>query len=892
MILCKLPMGLAQIGRNIRYSAQSVGCRFGLSTRIAFPTQNNPISGLGAIRYLAPGTSNQEVIQLLGYTQNDGNLYSLAPFQQSSLVLLTTDGFLAQANLTRSPGACPVITQAANFGLISLTDLVVGTAPGLIYDPAHSTLDQISDIPFGAAWQPFTLYRVGQVVSPSEFQTFGLQDTPGSWVPLRTGLLYRCIQSGQSNATPPAWPTDYNGQAIDGTVLWEECTPIAITGLPDPLAPFNPTTAPNGSSPITDGATVYLACTYTNAQGEGINELVASFGTNVGQIDPARVLVWKNTTGSAVDLTVQMPDIPAVFGTSGALGSAFGAAQFNLYAFIVQGTPNDDQIIDPSYYAQVAGGPYAPNALVTISTFPSGQPLPTINTAILSLSPGNIPTGVRYGLQLFETRTDYQTGWTDSAPVRINVTQSGQQLTVLRAPIGPYNCEARPWAFTVAGASAAGPYTYVDQADTESPGFNQPNVSITATRIPDNTTATTLFNFTDTYLPGASDVTDYADRIEVPPFVDVFYSKGLQSAIYSGGQGYPSTLLISDQQDMEAVRIPGSNCDVAINDGDRVICYREVRNIGIAFKENSGYAINSNDGDPNTWSADPLWQGMGPVGAKAIDVSADDESQFAVFAHRTGLYLYTGGSPRLISREMYLNWDTINWAYGHLIVVKIDQKHREIRISIPTGNATTCNQTFTLNYFFGMGDPIVFSARMARMVVNPEGRKWSIDDIVASDLLYIPSRSKAEAQQAGVDILNEMVFACADGTLKTVTENQYYDQDFAGTHVGYLGKWQSVPCPNPNLNILSLEGATLSAIGNGHINVYAVDDTGHVINLSTPERAWILTAKESQRDFGAAASNEGTRWGIGFDNGAVAGNWWMMHTANLWTLKKWSQRPG
>jgi hypothetical protein len=886
-------MGLAQIGRNVRYLSQSVACRFGLSTRLTFPSQNNPISGLGGIRYLAPGTSNQEIIQLLGFTQNDGNLYSVAPFQQGSLVLLTTDGFLAAANLTRTTGANPVITQAANRGLISLTDRVVGTAPGLIYDPAAATLDQISDKPMGAPWQPNTRYRVGQVVSPSQFETFGLQDTPGTWVPVRTGFLYQCIQSGTSNATiQPIWPTTYSGEILDGSVRWKECTPIALTGLPDPLAPFNPSTAPNVSSPITAGATVYLACTYTNTQGEGINELVAPFGANVGQVDPQRVMVWKNTTGVAVNLTVQLPAIPTVFGTSGELGAPFGAAQLNLYVFIVQGAPDESQIIDPSYYAQVAGGPYAPNATVTISTFPSGQPLPTVNTAVLNLTPGNIPTGVRYGIQLFETRTDYQTGWTNSSPIRINVTQSGQQLTVLRAPIGPYNCEARPWAFTVAGASAAGPYTYIDQNDTESPGFNQPNVKIIATRIPENTSTTTIFNFTDTYLPGASDVTNYADRIEIPPFVDVFYSKALQSAVYSGAQGYPSTLLVSDLQDMEAIRVPGSNLDVAINDGDRVICYREVRNIGIAFKENSGYAINSNDGDASTWGAEPLWEGMGPVGAKAVDVSAEDESQFAVFAHRTGLYLYTGGSPRLISREMYLNWDTINWAYGHLIVAKIDQKRRQIRISIPTGTSTTCNVVYTMDYYFGMGDPVVFAARMSRLVPNPEGRKWSIDDIVASDILYIPSRSKAEAQQAGVDIVNEMVFACADGSLKTVTDNQYYDQDYAGAHVGYLGKWLSVPGANASLNIMGVEGASLSAIGSGHINVYTVDDTGHQVNLSTPIRAWILTAKESQRDFGAPAGQEACRWAIGFDNGAVPGAWWEMHTINLWIVKKWSQRPG
>jgi hypothetical protein len=891
-----LPLGLAQIVRNGRYTAQATACRFGLSTRLGFQ-QNNPISGLGSVRYLSPAITNQEIIELLAYTQTDGNLWSAVPFQQNTITQLTTPAFLAEANLAATTGLNPTITQAANMGVVGMTDLVVGVAPGLIYDPEQGTIDQISDQPFGAAWTPNTRYRVGQVVTPSQLQTFGIIDNPGTWIPLQTGYLYQCIQSGISSAAnaQPAWPTSIDGQVNDNTAKWQECTPIALAGLPDPAAPSNPTTANDAGSPIAPGATVYLACTMVNAQGEGINELVAPLGPNAGQLDPTRMLVWKNNTANAVDLTVVLPAIPAIFGTAGPLGANFGASKLNLYMLIVPGTPNQEQYTDPSFYAQVAGGPFDPGASVTLSNYATGQELPTVNTAVLSLSLGNVPTGVRYMIQLFETRTDYQTGWTNSTPIRINVTQSGQQITLLRGVVGPYNCEARVFAFTVAGASAAGPYTYVDQADIESPGFNQPNVNITATRIPDNVTTTGLFNITDTYLPGASDVTNYANRILIPPFVDAYYSKTLQSVVYSGAQGYPSTLLISDVEDPQAVRIPGSNLDVAINDGDRAVCYREVRNIGICFKENSGHVINSNDGDPSTWAADELWQGMGLVGPKAIAVSAEDNSQFAVFAHRSGLYLYEGGAPKLISREMYTFWNQINWAYGHLIVVKIDETRRQLRISVPLNGATACNAVFTMYYFFGVGDPVVFITRTGHLVPNPDGRKWSVDDIIAPEILYVPQRSKAEAQQAGVDISNEMIFACADGSLKTVTDNQYYDEDFTGGQVGFFGQWIGVPGANPNLAVFGLVGASCSAVGSGLINVYAVDDkyavTGKLYPLSKPNRLWRLTAAETQRDFGSIG-HEATRWGIGFDNGGVAGAWWEMHTATLWIIKKWSQRAG
>ncbi|MGP8269107.1 MAG: hypothetical protein ACLQLH_03490 [Terracidiphilus sp.] len=889
----QLPLGLASITRNARYTAQSVGTRYGLSTRLKV-SPANPVTALGAIRFLSPAATNAEIIEMLAYTSNDGNLSSMMPFQQNTLTQLTTNAFLAQANLTRVPGASPVIAQAFNRGMIAMGNLINGVAPGLIYDPETGTIDPISDLPFAAPWTPGTTYRVGQVVSPSTYTTFGITDAPGEWIEQQTGFVYQCTTPGTSGvaAHQPAWPTTFGATVGDNGIVWKECTPTIVAGMPDPAAPTNPTTAVNAASPITAGATVYLACTYVNAQGEGINELVVPLGNNAGTLDPSRMLTWNNTTSGPVNLTVTLPTIPVEFGVAGPLGANFGATGINLYAFIVQGTPDPEQIIDPSFYAQLAGGPFASGANVTLSGYTNGQELPVVNTAVLSLTAGNVDTGVRFMVTLFETRTDYQTGWSNSAPVRINVTQSGQQLTLLRGPIGPYNCEARVFAFTLAGASSAGPYTYVDQADVESPGFNQPQIAITATRIADNVTTSTMFNFTDTYLPGASDVTNYADRIQIPPFVDAYFSKTLQSVVYTGVNGYQSSHLVSDLGDPEAIRIPGSNINVSANDGDRTIAWREVRGIQISLKENAGYAVMTNDGDPSTWDPQELWTGFGPVGAKAVDVSAEDEGQFMVFAHRTGLYLYEGGAPKLISRELLTDWDTINWACGQLIVVKIDEKRREIRISAPANGSTTCNTVFTLNYFFGMSDPVVFVQRRGILVPNVEGRKWSIDDISASDILYVPQRSASATQQAGVDITNNMIFASTDGSLKTVTDKQYHDQDYNGNPIGYFAQWVCVPgTQNPTEAIMGLAGATCSAIGNGLINVYAVDDTGATHPLSGVSRTWQLKATESQRDFGTV-SVEACRFGIGFDNGGVADAWWEMHTAALWIFKKWGSRPG
>lgn len=889
----QLPLGLATSVRNCRYTAQSIGTRWGFTNRLKFGAQGSSLSGLTALRYLAANNSGQEFINLLAYTATDGNIWSAQPFIQGSVAQLSTDALMAVMNLPRITGLNPRLTQAFNKGFVAQGDLTSGVGFPLIFDPAGQTLDQASDKPFGTPWTPATRYRVGQMVSPSTFETYGLPVENGVWIAKVTNHLYRVTTAGISDAvTQPTWPTTTGGVVVSGTVTFTEYTPTAGAGLPDPFAPITPSTAVDGSSPILDQATVFVVLTYVTAQGESINDLT----TSQGALDTTKVLQFKNVTGGPVDLTVTMPPIPAALAAGGPLG-ADGATGYNVYAYIVQGTPDPAKYIDGTYYAQVGGTNLAPGATSTISTWPFGQGLPTVNTAIIS-NPGNVDTGIRWMVVFFVTRTNYQTGFSASAPIPVNITQTGLMVRVDNIPIGPYNCIARICAFTVAGASSAGPYTYVDQNDVESPGFNQADIAITATRINDNVTTSAQFNFTDTYLPGATDVTNYFDRIEIPFSSDAYFSKTLQQVMFTGCKGFPSGYLVSDYADPEAVRVPGSNLQVSESDGDRSVCWREIRETQVALKENSGTAIIPNNGDPSTWATHTLWRGVGPTGARAVAVGTDDQSEFMVFAHRTGPYRCAGVTPQLIGRELLGTpefpglWDRINWDYGYLINVTIDEKRREVRFNVPFDGATVCNKTLTVNYFFGWDDPVIFSVRTGRLVPNVNGRKWSLDDIAARDMFYVPRRyNVSDASLAGIDLKENLLMGGADGAVYTLTEGQYSDQDYTSTPVGYFSLWQSVPGPNPKLVLNQLLGASMSAIGNGFLNVYALDDKANKYYLSDDERKWMLEAGETQRDFGAVATHA-SRFGIGFDNGGLPGAWFEMHIANLWISPTFQSRLG
>jgi hypothetical protein len=155
-------------------------------------------------------------------------------------------------------------------------------------------------------------------------------------------------------------------------------------------------------------------------------------------------------------------------------------------------------------------------------------------------------------------------------------------------------------------------------------------------------------------------------------------------------------------------------------------------------------------------------------------------------------------------------------------------------------------------------------------------------------MFYVPQRFSVGAAPGGADLNNALICAGYDGCLYT-EGTTYHDTNAAGAAVGYFSQWWGVPTPRPKLGVMQINGASLSAIGNNLLNVYAATTEGVVIPLSKPSRTYRLDPNtETERDL--IAQSYSTSFALGWDNGGVADAWWEIHTAMLWTRPFANQR--
>jgi hypothetical protein len=98
--------------------------------------------------------------------------------------------------------------------------------------------------------------------------------------------------------------------------------------------------------------------------------------------------------------------------------------------------------------------------------------------------------------------------------------------------------------------------------------------------------------------------------------------------------------------------------------------------------------------EPAAWSITEVSRCVGTPSVDGVDVGED----WAAIAHRSGLYLFSGGEPVKVSQEIQPLWDQINWSAGHTLWVRVDTRAKRILVGVPLGAATQPNRILVLDY--------------------------------------------------------------------------------------------------------------------------------------------------------------------------------------------------
>jgi len=214
--------------------------------------------------------------------------------------------------------------------------------------------------------------------------------------------------------------------------------------------------------------------------------------------------------------------------------------------------------------------------------------------------------------------------------------------------------------------------------------------------------------------------TFYIDSIEIFPT-----AQPLNSSLVRGSR-------VEDPESYDGIN---GLLSVSENDGQAIRAAFKLRERLYFVKEHSIH-VTQDDGtnEPALWSIAEVTRRVGTPSVRGVGIGED----WVVIAHRTGLYIFSGGEPVKISQEIQPTWNKINWQYAHTLWITVDTKERRILIGAPMGSATSPSEILMLDYRDLdsaediAGRPPVTITYTCRKTATDKTRKWSPWTIAAN----------------------------------------------------------------------------------------------------------------------------------------------------------------
>src|SRR5580700_3701788 len=189
--------------------------------------------------------------------------------------------------------------------------------------------------------------------------------------------------------------------------------------------------------------------------------------------------------------------------------------------------------------------------------------------------------------------------------------------------------------------------------------------------------------------------------------------------------------------------------NVSENDGQTVRAAFLLRE-RLYFVKDRSIHVTEDDGvnEPASWAINEVSRAVGTPSVAGVDMGED----WAVIAGRAGLYIFDGGEPIKISQEIQPLWDSINWAAGQTLWVRVDTRNKRILCGVPTGAATSPNLILVLDYrsLSSAGEieslgSVLFSTLSGKLYAVGRSRKWCPWTIAANSCT-LAERSDGTAQ--------------------------------------------------------------------------------------------------------------------------------------------------
>ncbi len=308
------------------------------------------------------------------------------------------------------------------------------------------------------------------------------------------------------------------------------------------------------------------------------------------------------------------------------------------------------------------------------------------------------------------------------------------------------------------------------------------------------------------------------------------------------------------------------------------------------LKESSmGYVDDTPNQEPADWNPyKEISNVCGACGINAYDVG----EEWLVTACQNGLFAFNGGAPIELQLEVPDIWKSINWTYGHTIVVRNDVANRRILVAVPmatpnqwcptfpiNSNPTQPNVIIMLNYagigsieelINGMGMHVTIVGKIA---VHDLKRKWSLWSI-PTPYMAICKRDQLTAQMLiGNGINSSKIY-----NLGSYSSGEDDGVPFYSSYMTYGAISQEKAKEAPQFGILNKRFAYFDALltGSGTANVAFYPNTLTSNAWSIP--GGLQLTPNSFQDQAGALDLYGQRL---FTEFSVNGNWFNLSRFTL-----------